>query len=164
MKRPLLYAASMLFVFPLSGVSTGYAQCDNPPRLSVRGTKLQVVGRTVRIEGALPENGKHWYFYVACHSSSRLFDYSLWTFARFADRDGYYLAESWNLQVLDSGDHPERGVIYDRENRFFFWGDVRRHKVSASIRIDAVVGMPNGLGGLVQLQAVRTIGERKPEK
>jgi len=144
--------------------STGFGQCDDAPRLSIKGSQLLVSGREEHIAGALPADAERWFFYVRCRSS-RLYDFSLWKFDRFGDRGepghGFYRATSWNLQLLDSNESPEREVIFDRENSFWFWGDVKNTKENASIRIDSMVGLPVELHGLMKLTAVPRTPEGK---
>ena len=160
MKSSFLKLVLMLLAVCLASLRTGFAQCDDAPKPSIKGRQLLVSGRAEQIAGALPADAGNWFFHVRCRSS-RLFDFSLWTFERFADRSepgyGFYRATSWNLQVLDSNEYPQREVTFDRENSFWFWGDVKSSKENASIRIDSMVGLPVELHGSVKLTAVPRI-------
>jgi hypothetical protein len=147
----------MISVLMLSTVSAqpniAFAQCGDAPKLTVQSGIITVSGEAVHITGKLPQLSDQWYYSVSCHSS-RLFDFSLWTIIKFNDRDGFFLAQSWNLQILDSHDHPEKEVLFDRENEFYFSGDVVRTPGGERIKVDSIVGLPEGIHGDVILREV----------
>jgi hypothetical protein len=55
------------------------------------------------------------------------------------------VAKSWNLQILDSREHPERGVI-------FFWGNLI--KTPKGVKVKSIVGFPEGIRGDVIIREV----------
>jgi len=140
------------------GEAASLCKCIDPPTLSIKSNTIVVSGQTVHLSGKLPSENEHWFYYVTCDTSSRLFDFSLWKISKFHDRDGFYSAKSWNLQILDSKDDPEKKLIFERENEFYFWGDVKTTKGSASVRVDSIVGIPNELHGTISLREV--IGQK----
>jgi hypothetical protein len=164
MKSPFLMIVLMLLAVCLASSRTGFAQCEDAPKLSIQGRQLLVSGRAEHIAGALPAEAGNWFFQVRCQSS-RLFNFSLWKFDRFADKSepghGFYRATSWNLQVLDSNQNPEREVTFDRENSFWFWGDVKSSNGIALIEIDSMVGLPEELHGSVKLAKVPRVAADK---
>jgi hypothetical protein len=122
------------------------AQCGDAPKLTIQSGRITVSGEAVHITGKLPQLSDQWYYSVSC-DSSRLFNFSLWTIIRYNDRDGYFLAKSWNLQIFDAQESPEKNVIFERENEFSFWGDVVKTPVGERIKIDSIVGLPKGIHG-----------------
>ena len=136
------------------GEAASLCKCIDPPTLSIKSNTIVVSGQTVHLAGKLPSKNEHWFYYPTCETSSRLFNFSLWTISKFHDRDGFYFAKSWNLQILDSKDAPERELIFERENEFYFWGDVKTTKGSARVRVDSIVGIPNELHGTISLREV----------
>jgi hypothetical protein len=130
-----------------------HAQCGEPPRLTRHLNTITVTGQTVHISGRLPKDSDRWFYHVICRSG-RLFDFSLWTIVEFKDRDGYFLAESWDLQVLDSKDYPEKEVIFDKEDKFYFWGEAKYRAGHERIRFDSIDGLPEGVRGTVILDEV----------
>ena len=136
------------------GEAANLCKCIDPPSLSIKSNTIVVSGQTVHLAGKLPSENEHWFYYVTCDTSSRLFNFSLWKISKFHDRDGFYLAKSWNLQILDSKDYPEKELIFERENDFYFWGDVETTKGAARVRVDSIVGLPNELHGTISLREV----------
>jgi hypothetical protein len=130
-----------------------FAQCGDAPKLTIQTDSVTVSGETVHISRSLPQHSDRWFYSVSCRSS-RLFNFSLWAIIKFNDRDGYYLAKSWNLQILDSHDHPEKEVIFDRENEFYFWGNVVETPEGERIIVTSIVGLPEGIHGDVILREV----------
>jgi hypothetical protein len=55
---------------------------------------------------------------------------------------------------MDSKDYPERKLIFERENSFYFWGDVQNDRELTRLRIDSIVGLPNELHGSASLRRV----------
>jgi hypothetical protein len=129
------------------GEAANLCKCIDPPRLSIKSNTIVVSGQIVHLSGKLPSEDEHWFYSVTCHTSSRLFNFSLWAILKFQDRDGYYLAKSWNLQILDSTVAPETEIIFDKENKFYFWGKVTHAPGGEKIRIDSIVGLPEGIHG-----------------
>jgi hypothetical protein len=134
-------------------------QCGAQPTLSIKSNVITVSGQALHLSARLPSSDEHWFYSATCHSS-RLFNFSLWTIDKFADRDGYYRATSWNLQVLDSKDYPEKELIFERENQFYFWGNIDEHQGFKRIRVDSIVGLPNQLHGTITLNKVADEDQR----
>jgi hypothetical protein len=130
-----------------------HAQCGEPPRLIRHFNTITVSGQTVHISGSLPKNSDQWLYHVTCRSG-RLFDFYLWTVSQFKDRDGFFLANSWDMQILDSKDNPETEVIFDKEAKFFFWGGAIYRDGHERIRVDSIDGLPDGVRGTVILDEV----------
>jgi hypothetical protein len=139
------------------GETANLCKCDDPPSLSIKNDAVIVSGQVVHLSGILPSNDEHWFYSVTCHTSSRLFNYSLWVISKFHDSDGFYSAKSWNLQILDSKDNPEKELTFNRENMFNFWGDVVKTPEGERIRIDSIVGLPDGIHGDVVLRKIRRV-------
>ncbi|MGB9407569.1 MAG: hypothetical protein WCA89_08530 [Terracidiphilus sp.] len=140
------------------GEAANLCKCIDPPSLSIKSNTIFVSGQTVHLSGKLPSEDEHWFYNVTCHTSSRLFNFSLWTISKFHDRDGFYFAKSWNLQIMDSKDDQEKEIIFDRENEFYFWGDAVKTPEGERIKIDSIVGLPEGIHGDVILRKVRQEG------
>ncbi|MGA2352705.1 MAG: hypothetical protein ABSF70_19890 [Terracidiphilus sp.] len=141
------------------GEEAKLCQCTDPPELSIHSNTITVSGQTVHLSGKLPTVSDHWFYSVTCHTSSRLFDFSLWKISKFHDHDGFYSAKSWNLQVMDSKDDHEKEIVFDRENEFYFWGNVENTNRAARVNVDTIVGLPKELHGTISLREVR--GEKK---
>jgi hypothetical protein len=129
------------------GEDAKLCQCDDPPKLSINSGIITVSGQTIHLSGKLPAKMDHWFYAITCHTGSRLFDFSLWTIAKFGDSDNFYSAGSWNLQVSDSKDRPEVVLNFNRENNFYFWGNVTNTPGGRRIRVDNIVGFPLGIHG-----------------
>lgn len=140
--------------FSQCGAEAKYCQCDDPPRLSIKSGTITVSGQTFNLSGKLPAESDRWYYAITCHTGSRLFDFSLWVISEFKDRDGFYEAESWNLQVSDAKDSPEVALNFNRENDFYFWGNVDNSKGMARVRVDDVVGLPTEFHGTLSLPEI----------
>ena len=137
------------------GEAASLCKCDDPPSLSIKHNTIIVSGQTVHLSGKLPSEDEHWFYSVTCHTSSRLFNFSLWTISKFHDRDGFYSAKSWNLQIMDSKYDQEKEIIFNRENEFNFWGNVVKTPEGERIKIDSIVGLPLGIHGEGILREVR---------
>jgi hypothetical protein len=154
--RPWSISVALLFFFFCS--IDAFAQCAfDAPQLTISSDTITVVGKNFHISAPLPRRGEHWLYSVSCHTSS-LFDFSWWTFSRFHDRDGLFLAKSWNLQVLDSPEAPEQEVTFENENQFYFWGGVTQVKGGERVRFDHIVGLPNTLHGDAMLHEIPRSG------
>ena len=146
MKRLVsIIACAMLFIFVIRPGSVR-AQCGNAPKLEIQADTIDVFGEAVHISGVLPQHSDRWFYHVSCQSP-RLFNFSLWTVDRFSDRDGFFVAKSWNLQILDSREHPERGVI-------FFWGNLIKTPKGVKVSVKSIVGFPEGIRGDVIIREV----------
>jgi hypothetical protein len=137
------------------GEAANLCKCDDPPSLSISNDSIIVSGKVVHLSGILPSKDERWFYSVTCHTSSRLFNFSLWTISKFHDRDGLYFAKSWNLQIMDSHDDQEREVLFDRENEFYFWGDAIDDPEGKKIKITSIVGLPEGIHGEAVLREIR---------
>jgi len=137
------------------GESANLCKCDDPPSLSVKHNTIIVSGQVVHLSGNLPSKDERWFYNITCHTSSRLFNFSLWTISKFHDRDSFYFAKSWNLQIMDSKDDQEKEIIFERENEFYFWGDAVKAPEGEMIKINSIVGLPEGIHGEVILLEVR---------
>ena len=153
MKAKILMISFVMLSALLAQSKIASAQCGDAPKLTIQSDTITVSGAAVHITGKLPQPSDQWFYSVSCHSS-RLFDFSLWTILKFNDRDGYFLAQSWNLQILDSHDHPEKDVLFARENEFYFWGDAVKTPEGERIKVDSIVGLPEGIHGDVILREV----------
>jgi len=142
------------------GEEAKYCRCDDPPQLSIKSGTITVRGQTVNLSGKLPAASDRWYYAITCHTGSRLFDFSLWKISQFKDRDGFYEAKSWNLQVSDVKDSPKGSLIYDRENSFYFWGNVDNSKGMARVRVDNIVRLPTEFHGTLSLPEIQSNRER----
>jgi hypothetical protein len=137
------------------GEAAALCRCDDPPSLSISNDYIIVSGEVVHLSGILPSKEERWFYSVTCHTSSRLFNFSLWTISKIHDRDGFYFAKSWNLQIMDSSDVQEREVLFDRENEFYFWGDVTDDPKGKKIKITSIIGLPDGIHGEAVLREIR---------
>jgi hypothetical protein len=56
---------------------------------------------------------------------------------------------------MDSKDDQEKEIIFERENEFYFWGDAVKAPEGEMIKINSIVGLPEGIHGEVILLEVR---------
>src|SRR5580698_869148 len=142
------------------GEVANLCKCVDPPSLAVKGHTIFVSGEAVHLSGNLPSKDERWFYSITCHTSSRIFNFSLWTVVGFAPRPGLYFAKSWNLQISDAKDSPERQLTFDRENDFYFWGNVDNSKGVARVSVDNIVGLPTEFHGTFSLPEIQSDRER----
>ncbi len=146
----------LIVVGKITLVASGLQGQDvQPPIVTLHGNKVEFYGKYTNIGGYLPQKSEAWYYLVE-QQKTHLFIYHFWVIAEFQDRKepngGFFRAKSWNVQVLDSSDDPEKQVIFDKENDFYFWGNFTIKENQVRIEITSIEGFPPSLYGPVLLR------------
>ena len=133
-------------------------QTSTAPLVALQGGEIKFDGKFAHIHGKMPATGGSW-FYNVRQRTANLYVFSLWQINEIKDRTekdtGFYRAKSWTVEILDSGSHPERAVIFDGANDFFFWGRVASKAGRAELSISTIEGLPSSFYGPVLLQPLQ---------
>lgn len=134
------------------------AQTTTAPAVALHGGEIKFDGKFAHIRGKMPATGGSW-FYSVRQRTPNLYVFSVWQLNEFKDRKeksiGFYRAKSWTVEVLDSESHPEKEVIFDRANDFFFWGNLIPTTDQAQLSISTIEGLPESSYGPVALKALK---------
>lgn len=137
---------------------TAKGQDSQTPKMALHGNFVKIDGQFAHVQGEMPVKGSAW-FYKVEHRGTNLFVYSFWSINEFKDRKekdyGFYRAQAWTVQVLDSKSHPEKEVIFDRLNDFYFWGNLVAGPEQAQVVISSIEGLPKSTYGPVALMVLK---------
>ncbi|WP_306590662.1 hypothetical protein [Geothrix sp. 21YS21S-4] len=135
-----------------------WAQESKAPTVTLRGNSLKIDGQFVHVQGKMPVKGRIWFYQVE-HRNLDLFVYNFWTINAFQDTKekdfGLYHAQAWTVEILDSKRDPEKEVIFDRLNDFYFWGNLVLSPEAARITMNSIKGLPESSYGPVTLRPLK---------
>jgi hypothetical protein len=133
-------------------------QDSQAPVVTLQGNSVKIDGQFAHVQGPMPSRGPSWFYRVE-RKKANLFVYSFWAINEFRDRKeknfGFYRAQAWTVEILDSKDHPEKEVVFDRLNDFFFWGNLVRGIDQAQLSIASIEGLSESPYGPVVLKILK---------
>ncbi len=149
---------ALLLIAIAAGPVIARGQELQAPSVVLHGDSVKIDGQFAHVQGQMPSKGQSWLYQVE-RKKTNLFVFHFWSINVFQDTKekdhGFYRAKAWTVEVLDSKEHPEREVIFDRLNDFYFWGNLVQGAGQAQLSITSIEGLPASPYGPVTLKVLK---------